>query len=907
MTEAGAFGPLHDAGITEETTNRDAPGRAGVAETEAPPGMGFLCLTRDAGMAAVLLCADLTALVRPGDHVVIVDDGGDPAGAAWTGRFVVGHGFGPGVALTRIVTGTRGAGDLGMAVNLALAQAAADPALGHVVLLPARARLVPGAWAAARALVGTADPVLVTGPGGGGGLILARRLFAGPAPLRAAEGRAEGGLLPFLWQACRRGLTETASKEQAQDRPQARGENGGENRAQNRAGSEAGARVAGRHGGLRRTASAFVRLEPPGPAAGRQAGGADGPAGALDEGAGRTWPLSREGGRVLVAPAPPGSGLPLSWGGGGYRTAAAAGSAGRATDPVAAGGLRTADDVTALQAAPDWAFGAPPGPAWFAAATALVATEGTDPALATWLWTGLETSLRMKSRAGGGIADGGAVPSPHPQPDWRPDWQPDWQPDWRPAPGALLALVAPLLRFARACPPPLPQPGSAPGPTAGLTTGLTPELAPELAPELVHPQPPALAGCALAALLGAAVPPGEAAAALRARFTGQEFIGKQFVGRQFTDQESDLPSGTTDPTAPALGARAPLRVACLGRHAVRMPLAYPALETGWAGRVTLVDPADPAGLAGADLILFAHPQDPGRLPAGLARTLPGKTLALMSEEPFWDSLFSPDPLAAAIILPVAYLGPMAVHQVNHHTSAIFAGGRLPYQPLTEPRFALAYARLFPRNAGLSAADWQAAFAARPLHAAFMAERRPEAFHDMTFPRGEILGLCAWRTRLAEGFAPPGAEVARFGASWQGGPTRFALTDWHADKLARLDGKARLISAIENTHQPGYMSEKLFDAFACGGRPLYLASPGHRVHDLGLPPGAWINLWPLPSGDAPSAIEAAPWDDAFCAAYAGAQARLAAVWTDANLIAAERARIAGAVLADLTRLVALGPA
>ena len=656
--------------------------------------LAFLCLTRDAGSASRDLCGDVAAFARPGDLVVIVDDGGDADNAGWTGRFVVGRGFGRGVTLRRIVTGTRGAGDLGIAVDLALAEAAADPEIRHAAILPGRVRLDPEGFRAVRARLDGDDPTLVLDAGrmaeaGLWPMILSRRLFAGPDALRADEGRAGGGLLALSWRA--------------------------RARAAHRADP----------GGMVEADTAFVRQRNP--------GGFD----------------------------------------------------------------------------PDT-----PGPDWFRAASALVRAKAGDPALAPWLWAGLERAFRCA------------------------------------LPGAALALVAPLERLARRCPPPLPAS------VAGRAAG----------------GPPPRAGDRLGPALRAEDP----AAALRA-----------------------LATSSSAPLSPGLTERAALRVACLGRHAHRMPLAYPVLAPEWEGRIALSDPAT------ADLILFAHPQDPGTLTAAVAGTLPGRTLALLSEEPFWDSLFSPDPLATAVTLPVAHLGPVRLHQINHHTSPIFAFDRLPYQPLTEPRFAAAYARLFARNAALVPADWQAAFAGRPLQAAFMAERRPEPFHDLALPRGDVVGLCAWRTRLAEGYAT--GQVARFGASWQGGPTRFDLTDWHADKLVQLDKQARLISAVENTHQPAYLSEKLFDAFACGGRPVYLASPGHRAHDLGLPAAAWINLWSLTSAEAPAVLDAAPWDAAFLDAYARAQVRLAALWTDADLIAAERARTGRAVIAELARLADLGPA
>lgn len=353
------------------------------------------------------------------------------------------------------------------------------------------------------------------------------------------------------------------------------------------------------------------------------------------------------------------------------------------------------------------------------------------------------------------------------------------------------------------------------------------------------------------------------------------------------------------PGAPQRAGRARLRIYLAGRHAARglMPFAWPALVPLWADHAERVDSP-----AGADLILWAHPQDP----AADDTALSGRAVqALFSEEPFWDTIFGPDALARRIRVPGPRGASVDLHQVNHHRSAVFAFDRIPYFLLTRPLYAERYAALFARNARLTPADWGAAFAARPAAPVFMAERRPEAFHDIHRPEGDLIGLCAWRTRLAE--ALPRAR--RIGASWGTGASRFTLTDWHQDKLDLLDGKARVLSAVENTHQPDYISEKLFDAFACGARPLYLASPGHRLHDLGLPEDSWVNLWGLTSAAAADVVAGldapARWDAAFLAAYAEAQARLAALWTDPAVIAAERARLGRALVAELRRLADFG--
>ena len=343
----------------------------------------------------------------------------------------------------------------------------------------------------------------------------------------------------------------------------------------------------------------------------------------------------------------------------------------------------------------------------------------------------------------------------------------------------------------------------------------------------------------------------------------------------------DIPlEQTLKPAAPSRIGTARLTVALRGHHANRTPLAYPHLAPLWANHLTLTD-------GHADLEVYGHPRDV---------ITPRGTAIVLSEEPFWDSLMSPDPLSDVITLPTG-----RVHQLNHHTSAIFSHDRIPYFLLTDPGYIRAYQGLFARNAALTPADWQARFAARAIDSVFMAERRDAAVYDVAHPEAEITGLCAFRTHLA--LAAPG-RVLRQGAGWPGSGTRFDLTDWHGAKLRQLDGHARIVSGIENTHQPAYLSEKLFDAFAVGARPLYVASPAHRVHHLGLPAGAWINLHGLTRGQAVQALSVT--DDSFYPPFALAQTLLRDLFTD-DIIAAERTRLRTAVIADLQRLADTGPA
>lgn len=339
-----------------------------------------------------------------------------------------------------------------------------------------------------------------------------------------------------------------------------------------------------------------------------------------------------------------------------------------------------------------------------------------------------------------------------------------------------------------------------------------------------------------------------------------------------------------------------IRVFKHGTHAHRTPLSYPTLAPLFEDFIELVDQP-----AQADLYVFAHALDINAAPHAMVddwrrRRRP---VVLLSEEPFWDTLWGRRPLARERTLDTPF-GALPVIQLNHHTSTIFNFDRIPYYLLTNHRFANTYAARFARNIRIGPADWQARFAARAVDLTFMFERRPGAHHNLQWPEGGIIGLCAWRTELAE--ACRGDKIERLGASWQGGHSRFDLDNWYLDKMTRLDDRARLQAAFENTHQPNYISEKIFDAFACGALPLYVASAEHRIHDFGLPATSWINLFGLSPQAAARRIEETHLLPEVFEDYDHAQQRLRQLFCDISLWHAERLRLRTALQTEFSEIL-----
>jgi hypothetical protein len=329
-----------------------------------------------------------------------------------------------------------------------------------------------------------------------------------------------------------------------------------------------------------------------------------------------------------------------------------------------------------------------------------------------------------------------------------------------------------------------------------------------------------------------------------------------------------------------------IRIFRSGPHAHRNPLGHAALWPLFAGQVTWTDEPEQA-----DLYLFAHIGNIREIPQLLVEDWRRRRrpIVLLSEEPLWDVTGGGEPLAAHSHVDTRF-GLLPVHQLNHHTSDIFRFDRIPYHLLTHHQFASAYQYRFARNAVRSAADWRADFAARKEDILFPFLDRAEPPLQFDWPTADLEGLGAWRMELA---AACGAGEER-----PAGFPRDTERDRYLERLTRLDGRARFLEALEPAHQPDYMTSNFFDAFACGSAPLYYASSHHRLHDLGLPAEAWVNL----HGTAPEMAAGTEIRQFDAEAYAEAQTLLSAHFGNAGHWQQERERLGRAVMRALQEVL-----
>ncbi|WP_181389517.1 glycosyltransferase family 10 domain-containing protein [Pseudoprimorskyibacter insulae] len=323
-------------------------------------------------------------------------------------------------------------------------------------------------------------------------------------------------------------------------------------------------------------------------------------------------------------------------------------------------------------------------------------------------------------------------------------------------------------------------------------------------------------------------------------------------------------------------------------------MAYPQIRAEVCRRIQLVERPE-----SADLVVVAHSKDLDSHATQLARLSPSQRLALLSEEPFWDTVWGYGPLARDLQHPTKH-GTLRVAQLNHQTSAIFQFRQIPYFLLTDTHYTTRYGVWFSEMAHYRPADWAEHFKAVNGRTAFVMAHRQSPRYDVAFAGTEVQSLCNQRTAVAE--ACRGNDVMYLGQRWQDGPPRQTITDWHLDKYLRLKNRFHFVSAIENTHQHQYITEKIFDAWAVGAVPLYMAGPKHRVHQLALP-GTWLNLMDIQPEDVPAHLAAHVQTPEFLEAYTAQQKIIARLVGTSETWRAELERLGQALVHEFSQLLA----
>lgn len=330
------------------------------------------------------------------------------------------------------------------------------------------------------------------------------------------------------------------------------------------------------------------------------------------------------------------------------------------------------------------------------------------------------------------------------------------------------------------------------------------------------------------------------------------------------------------------------KVFLFGNHSHRTPLSYPDCQYPLVEYVDIVDSLDTADIAvtGNRVDFIRNAQ----VIADWHEAKEDRQLYVISEEPYWDTMWDKEFRRSATIRDFAGKK-IPFKRLNHVTSELFKWQTFPYYVTTENNFFARYAALFQRNAKLTADDWLAHWRQCQYPTAFIAEKRDEERFNVSFPEIDIENYCALRSGLAEESLSRGGFVE--GKGWfSDSLIRQELDDWHLDKLTKLDMSTAIVSAIENTHQVDYVTEKVLDAFAVGGVPIYAANPDtHSVWKL-VTPESLINLYGLDVNQCVEKVFGFTPDREFAEKYVEAQVGLAERFSKPWLLWQERKRLAG---------------
>jgi hypothetical protein len=341
-----------------------------------------------------------------------------------------------------------------------------------------------------------------------------------------------------------------------------------------------------------------------------------------------------------------------------------------------------------------------------------------------------------------------------------------------------------------------------------------------------------------------------------------------------------------------IGARR-LKIHSFGLHRNHMPPAHAPYRPLFAKHIEFVTQPDEA-----DVLVVGRDRDLKNNAAHIAQLCernPSLRAVVLSEEPLWDTLRGSNfPKSHAAVKVDSASFNYAI--LNHATCSIYEFEKIPYCVTLSDDFFARYSALFRRNAGFTAQylleHWQNA----PWRAAFYAAKRLETAFDVKYPKKGVLGLSSYRNQVAEQLE--GDRILRVGRGWSGDTRRQDLPDWHLDKLTALDRRAFIVSGLENTHQRSYVSEKIFDAFAFLGVPLYFASPAHRVHDV-VSDAAYLNVFGLSATEAAARVGCFSPDIEFAEAYLEAQSRLCELFSTPEILVHERKRVVSEVVRALT--------
>lgn len=342
------------------------------------------------------------------------------------------------------------------------------------------------------------------------------------------------------------------------------------------------------------------------------------------------------------------------------------------------------------------------------------------------------------------------------------------------------------------------------------------------------------------------------------------------------------------------------RYSLIGHYSKRTPLAYtPYINTMGEKGLNL---ARQVSLnQNPDVLFFGYTKDfKNQLKAikDAKAKNPQVKIIVLSEEPLWDTVWSQDFFKKNNSAQI-FDEEIDYFSFNHANSKIYNFEKIPYFITTNDNFSATYRFLFKRNANLEKLDVIKLWDKHKYKLAFFFEKRLDPKYSVYFEDFQIHGLCNYRTELASNL--PNDSKLLVGKGWQKGTVRQDLPDWHLDKITALDQKTLFLSALENTHQANYITEKMFDAYAINAIPLYIASPNHRANEV-FGKEAFINLYKLSIEEAQDKIMNFSYSEEFIDSYLSAQINLAQLFSQECTIRYERERLCTTLNSEILEIL-----
>ncbi|WNZ27433.1 hypothetical protein HJG54_31625 [Leptolyngbya sp. NK1-12] len=326
---------------------------------------------------------------------------------------------------------------------------------------------------------------------------------------------------------------------------------------------------------------------------------------------------------------------------------------------------------------------------------------------------------------------------------------------------------------------------------------------------------------------------------------------------------------------------AKLTLYLFGKHSKRTPFAYQSYRSIFEKRFDYsTDPFK------ADVILTGFIKDfndDKELIHQIKSKNPSSKLVVISEEPVWDTIWTPN-FTRRIVEITCFDKSYTVHQINHYNSNVFEFSSYPYYLTTHNRFFTRYCSILKVASKYSEQDILTVWNSAPYKISFIAEKRLSDNYAKSYPEQNTWGLSKFRTDLALNFTGQNNLVE--GKGWHSKQPRQDLPDWHLDKLVKLNKASTFISAIENTYYKTYVTEKLFDAYACLGIPVYVGGAEHGIRKI-IKHKSWIDLYGLNPKEAFDMIDSFVPNSEFVQAYIQELQDLAIHFSDSFAYISER--------------------